>query len=54
MKFHKIQFFKLQIENFFLVPVYMGHGLAILNPFSRLSRPKVTEFLFKIWKPSLQ
>ena len=41
MKIRKIQIFKLKIENFFLVPVDMGHGFAILIPFSISSRPKV-------------
>ena len=47
MKFRKIQLFKLKGENFFLVPVYMGLGFAIMNPFSILSRSKVTKSLSK-------
>ena len=42
-----MQFFKLKIENFFLVPVYMRHGFAILIAFSILSRPKIAKSLSK-------
>ena len=37
-KFHQMQYFK-----FTLVAAYMGHGVAILTPFSILSRPKIDQ-----------